>query len=324
MIVPIDRLKPLEKVFRYHLKNLSEMILKEGIVQTPIIADKKHGIVLDGSHRYIFFLMNGFKEVPVKFVDYEDEHIRVGSRLIHRHLVQEKIKISKKEVVRRGIKGDLFYPRTTRHFFPFRKNERINVPLDSLKKGRNIDVESFIANSTFQDEIDHNQKYLSEIEKEFDELIRYMEEIRQTKNYLKTQILMMQEESKPVAFFPGKFQPVHMGHITSLMRIFDDYDKIIIGITSDSPNVLSLNERKGVFESVLSRFNKFEYVFFDTALIDIKDKTILPQFDICVSGNQAVIDFMEKNNFKTRSLDRSEGVGYSGTEIRSISDNKNP
>ena len=324
MIVPIDRLKPLEKVFRYHLKNLSEMILKEGIVQTPIIADKKHGIVLDGSHRYIFFLMNGFKEVPVKFVDYEDEHIRVGSRLIHRHLVQEKIKISKKEVVRRGLKGDLFYPITTRQFFPFRKNERINVPFDSLKKGRNIDVESFIANSTFQDEIDHNQKYLSEIEKEFDELIRYMEEIRQTKNYLKTQILMMQEESKPVAFFPGKFQPVHMGHITSLMRIFDDYDKIIIGITSDSPNVLSLNERKGVFESVLSRFNKFEYVFFDTALVDIKDKTILPQFDICVSGNQAVIDFMEKNNFKTRSLDRSEGVGYSGTEIRSISDNKNP
>ena len=63
MIVSIDHLKPLEKVFLYHLKNLSEMILKEGIVHTPIIADKKSGIVLDGSHRYIFFLMNGFEEV---------------------------------------------------------------------------------------------------------------------------------------------------------------------------------------------------------------------------------------------------------------------
>jgi hypothetical protein len=30
---------------------------------------------------------------------------------------------------------------------------------------------------------------------------------------------------------------------------------------------------------------------------------------------------MEKNNFKTRLLSRSEGVGYSGTEIRSISKN---
>ena len=55
MVTPINFLKPLEKVFLYHLKNLSKMILSKGIVQTPIIADKKHGIVLDGSHRYIFF-----------------------------------------------------------------------------------------------------------------------------------------------------------------------------------------------------------------------------------------------------------------------------
>ena len=322
MIISINFLKPLEKVFLYHLKNLSKMILSKGIVQTPIIADKEHGIVLDGSHRYIFFLMNGFKEVPVKFVDYHDEHIRVGSRLIHRYLIEEKMKISKQEVIKRGLSGNLFPPRTTRHFFPFRKNERINLPLDSLKKGKNIDVSNFIADTTLQNEIDHNQKYLSEIENEFDELIRYMEEIRQTKNYLKNQILMMQEKPKSVAFFPGKFQPVHMGHITSIMKIFEDYEKIIIGITSDSPNVLSLQKRKEVFQSVLSRFDKFEYVFFDTALIDIKDKTILPKFDVCVSGNQKVLDFMKKNNFKTRLLKRSSGVGYSGTEIRSIIDSK--
>lgn len=54
-IVSIDNLKPLEKVFMHHLKNLSEMILKKGVVQTPIIVKKKHGIILDGSHRYIFF-----------------------------------------------------------------------------------------------------------------------------------------------------------------------------------------------------------------------------------------------------------------------------
>ena len=321
MIISIDHLKPLEEVFLHHLKNLSEMILKEGIVHTPIIADKKSGIVLDGSHRYIFFLMNGYKEVPVKFVDYSDEHIRVGSRLVHRYLVDGKIEISKEEVLRRGINGELFPPRTTRHFFPFRKNERINVSIDSLKKGSAIDVKKFIAKTTIQDEINHNRKYLSEIEKEFDELIRYMEEVRQTKNYLKNQILMMQKKSKPVAFFPGKFQPVHMGHITSLMKIFDDYDKIIIGITSDSPNVLSLKSRKEIFKSVLSRFNKFEFVLFDTALVNIKDTNTLPKFDVCVTGNQSVVDFMEKNNFKTRLLRRSEGVGYSGTEIRSISKN---
>ena len=129
---------------------------------------------------------------------------------------------------------------------------------------------------------------------------------------------MMRKKSKSVAFFPGKFQPVHMGHITSLMKIYDDYDKIIIGITSDSPSILSLQERREIFEKVLSKFNKFKYVFFDTALVDIKDKAILPKFDVCVTGNPAVVDYMKKNNFKTRILSRSEGVGYSGTEIRSI------
>ena len=321
-IVSIDRLKPLEKVFRYHLKNLSKMILNDGVVQSPVIADKKNGIVLDGSHRYIFFLMNGFRELPVRFVDYDDEHIRVGSRLIHRHLVEEKVEISKKEVTRRGLIGDLFSPRSTRHFFPFRKNERINVPLELLKRGKKIDVEKFISKCSYHDEIYHNKKYLSEIETEFDELIRYMEEVRQTKNYLKKQILMMQENAKPVAFFPGKFQPVHMGHITSLMRIFDDYDKIIICITSDSPNILSYDERKKSFQSILSKFNKIEYFFLETALLNIEDITILPKFDICVSGNESVIDFMKSNNFKTRLLGRSQGVGYSGTQLRSISELK--
>ena len=319
MITPIDFLKPLEKVFLNHLKNLSKIILNDGFVKTPIIADKKHGIVLDGSHRYVFFLMNGYKEVPVKFVDYDNEHIRVGSKLIHRHLIEEKMNISKQEVIRRGLAGELFPPRSTRHFFPFRKNNRIDIPLDSLEKGKDIKVANFILETTLQDELDHNKQYLSEIEYEFDELIRYMEEIRQTKNYLKTQVEMMNEQPSSVAFFPGKFQPVHMGHITSIMKIYDDYEKIIIGITSDAPNILSLDERKNIFDSVLSRFQKFEYVFFDTALVDIKDITILPKFDVCVSGNQKVINYMKWNNFKTRLLKRSKGIGYSGTKIRSLS-----
>ena len=37
MIVSIERLKLLEKVFKYHLKNLSEMILVEGLVQTLLL-----------------------------------------------------------------------------------------------------------------------------------------------------------------------------------------------------------------------------------------------------------------------------------------------
>ena len=45
-------------------------------------------------------------------------------------------------------------------------------------------------------------------------------------------------------FFPGKFQPVHLGHIISIMNIYEKFDKIIIGITQDKPEVLTQNERK--------------------------------------------------------------------------------
>ncbi|PIN76954.1 hypothetical protein COV17_00170, partial [Candidatus Woesearchaeota archaeon CG10_big_fil_rev_8_21_14_0_10_36_11] len=65
-IVPIDTLKPLEKVFPNHLSNLNNLLLRDGFVKAPLLVDKNTGIVLDGSHRYIFFLMHGYKTVPVQ------------------------------------------------------------------------------------------------------------------------------------------------------------------------------------------------------------------------------------------------------------------
>ena len=192
-IVNISKLKPLELVFPRHLENLSKMLLDSGVIKSPILADRKTGIVLDGSHRYIFFLKNGYKNVPVVFVNYQDENIRVGSKLIHRFLIDSKLNISKKEVVERGLTGRLFSPRTTRHFFPFRKNEFINLKLSDLDKGDPIDVSSFIANVNVNDEISHNKMYIDEIEYEIDEIIKYMEEVRQTKQYLKDQLHLMKK-----------------------------------------------------------------------------------------------------------------------------------
>ncbi len=190
-IASMSSLKPLEMVFPNHLKNLRKMINKSGVINSPIIADEETGIVLDGSHRYIFFLMGGYLEAPVKFVNYMDENIRVGTHLMHRHIIDGHTGISKKEVIRRGLSGKLFPPRTTRNFFPFRKNTFAEISLDSLTKGRAVDCSKFIAKVSIQEEVDHNLKYIEEIEFELDEIIRYMEEIRLTKNYLKSQIEMM-------------------------------------------------------------------------------------------------------------------------------------
>ena len=188
MIEEIKKLKPLELVFPNHLKILCKLIIDSGIIESPIIADKKTGIILDGSHRYIFFLKHGYKEAVVKYIDYFDENIRVGTHLMHRHIIEKTSNISKEEVIKRGLSGNLFYPRTTRHFFPFRKNTFANISLIDLKKGKPRDVAQYIADVNIEDEILHNKKYIDEIDSEIDEIIKYLYEVRLTKAYLRKQI----------------------------------------------------------------------------------------------------------------------------------------
>lgn len=193
-LVPIEKLRPVEHVFAHHLKNLTEMIYRDGVMKFPLIVEKEHGIVLDGSHRYIFLLHESFKLVPVIYVNYNNPHIRVGTHLMHRHVINGPVNISKREVIRRGLEGDLFSPRVTRHFFPFRKYDSIDVPLTKLKKGEKRDVSKYIADVDIQEEIVHNKKYLSEIEEEIDEMIRYLEEVRLLKKYLNKQVEEMEKE----------------------------------------------------------------------------------------------------------------------------------
>ena len=190
-LVPINKLKPIEKVFPNHLTNLSQMIKASGYVKSPIIIDKNTYIILDGSHRYVFLLIEGYTLAPVHYVDYNDENIRVGTHLMHRHIIEGSIGISKKEVIKRGLSGDIYPPRTTRHFFPFRKNVNADIKLTDLKKDKPVDVSNYIANVSLDHEVKHNIKFIEELEIELDELIKYMDEIRLTKKYLKEQNQLM-------------------------------------------------------------------------------------------------------------------------------------
>ncbi|MBT4935444.1 NTP transferase domain-containing protein [Candidatus Woesearchaeota archaeon] len=192
-IVSINTIKPLEKVFPNHLNNLNNLLLKDGFVKAPLLVDKNTGIVLDGSHRYIFFLMHGYKTVPVQYVDYNNENIRVGTRLMHRHLIIDKTNISKSEVVERGLTGNIFSPRTTRHFFPFRKIDDMDLPLNKLEKGAPVDVQHYIEDVSVQEEIAHNEGFIQEIDQEIDEIINYMYEARSVKEYLKYQVDTMKK-----------------------------------------------------------------------------------------------------------------------------------
>jgi len=120
------------------------------------------------------------------------------------------------------------------------------------------------------------------------------------------------------AFFPGKFQPVHLGHIITIMNIYDKYEKIIIGITNDKPMVLSQEERKEVFEKVFKYLPKVEVILIPEIITGSNKLDYLPKFDVCLTGNELVIKTMQDLGKNAQYLDRSIGIGYSGSEIRKL------
>ncbi len=189
-IIPINKILPLEKIFKKHLSNVSKMIFDKKIMNRPLIIDNKNKIVLDGSHRYALLYANGYKLAPVIEVDYNNESIFVGNHLHHRFLYDKKKRISKKEVVDRALKGKLYNPRTTRHFFPFRK---IDMPtkLTDLMEGEKRSIKKLEYKASIKNEIKFNNKFLKEINDELKHIKTYVNEQKDVRKYLLKQKKMM-------------------------------------------------------------------------------------------------------------------------------------
>jgi hypothetical protein len=321
-VVSINVLKPLEKVFPVHLKNLEAMIDKDGFMLKAIIADKKTGIVLDGSHRYVYLLKNGYKEAPVRFVNYLSDDIRVGTRLEHRFFIDGTAGISKKECIYRALSGNIYPPRTTRHFFTFRKSD-ISLSLNTLKKDAPNDVSHLIANVDVSEELENNKKYLEEISEEISIIVKYISEISETKEYLLKQINLM-DMSRKVAFFPGKFHPPHIGHIQTIINILPKYRKVIIGVSEDIPKDNVVTTPKDVIlilGDFFKSFNNVEVCSISGVLVEKKNSDGLPNFDVLLSGNPEVIAWAEKCNIEAKFIERSAGTLCS-TDIRKILNEK--
>lgn len=194
-LVPMSSLRPLERVLPSHFANLEEMIFKDGFINKPLLIDSRHNIVLDGSHRYAFLLKYGFELAPVIKVNYDFESVFVGNRLRHRFVVDDQLKLNKDEIKTRALNEDLLPPRTTRHFFPFRKDDH-PVPLDSLVRGVETDIGYLLDNVKLVDEIKLDEQYVDEIVEELVHLENYMNEQQNVHKYLSLQLEKMKSRGK--------------------------------------------------------------------------------------------------------------------------------
>lgn len=106
--VSLVLLREHEQVESERLHQICEEIQREGRLRHPILVDKRSGVILDGHHRFRAYRELGFETIPCVLVDYQSDIVSVRSR-------RPDIAVSKDEVIRRALSGELFPPKTTQH-----------------------------------------------------------------------------------------------------------------------------------------------------------------------------------------------------------------
>lgn len=107
-LVETHELKEHEDVDPLHLEEIYRLIKSDGFFRKPLAVDVRTLVVLDGEHRLKASKMLNCKRVPVCLLDYASEKVEVHSR--------NGSLMDKADVLRAGLSGKKFPPRTTWHF----------------------------------------------------------------------------------------------------------------------------------------------------------------------------------------------------------------
>lgn len=132
------------------------------------------------------------------------------------------------------------------------------------------------------------------------------------------------------ALFVGRFQPPHVGHILTLMRIYPVYDKIIIVVTSytwegKKPQIIKPRDAAEILRKVFKYLPKYNVIQSPKSFLKRTRFDDLPPFDVVVCGDVGVIHHMEKLGIKNRHISRSTicGMDISGTILRKALNEQN-
>jgi len=134
--VELEKLLQHEEYDPNYLEELTDEIVLDKALKVAIVVDKDTNIILDGVHRFNALKRLGCKKVPVVYVNYNSPLIKVDTWKKGLHL-------TKKDVVKAGLSGKKFSPKTSKHMIRNGDNtshistieKEVNVPVDSLRTG---------------------------------------------------------------------------------------------------------------------------------------------------------------------------------------------
>ena len=106
--IKLTELRPHEEIEPVRLKDLKEEIRSDKILKKPIVVDRETMIILDGHHRYNSFKLLGLSKIPVHFVDYRSNIIKVTGW-------KDGSRVTKEQVREAGISGRKLSARSSKH-----------------------------------------------------------------------------------------------------------------------------------------------------------------------------------------------------------------
>lgn len=107
-LIELTALLRHEETLPSHLAELTDEIARDGELRCPILVDRRSLVILDGHHRARALKNLGCVLAPVYLVDYLDPLIQVLPR-------RPDIPVTKEAVVRTGLSGIPYPPKTSRH-----------------------------------------------------------------------------------------------------------------------------------------------------------------------------------------------------------------
>jgi len=109
------------------------------------------------------------------------------------------------------------------------------------------------------------------------------------------------------------------------MRLYPDYDKIIIGVSNYGPKILEYEEIKKIFNDVFKYLPKYKVI---SVKGSVTERTIFSSlfdinFSIIVTGNQNTFRVLKEIGVPVRLIERTDGVWNRGTHLREIARREN-
>ena len=128
------------------------------------------------------------------------------------------------------------------------------------------------------------------------------------------------------ALILGRFQPLHMGHLSLFEAVIDDGYELLVGIGSSiekrtENNPYSSNERSKMIKAVLSNY-ECKYKIYEIPDINNNDlyvkhlENIVPAFDVVYSGNNLVKTLFENAGYHVNLPKIINREAWQGASIR--------